>query len=161
MTIILDRYPLPDKGTLTIRETVTIRVSAEETRRAVDRWLLDQVSYMLGAEEPVFVIGAHTGWQVPVVYSAPHIGRAGIAGYVKVDAQSGEILDPGETKIALEQEAKALAKRLPPFRMSETPVEYLAGDMQPTRGPGSAVDTPGDWLPENVRFQTAPTGDRV
>jgi hypothetical protein len=116
---------------------------------------------MLGAEEPVFVIGTQTGWQVPVVYSAPHIGRAGIAGYVKVDAQSGEILDPDETKILLEEKAKALANQLPPFQVRETPVEYWAGDMQPTRGPGCAVDTPGDWLPENVRFQTAPTGDRV
>ena len=149
MTIILDRYPLPDKGTLTIRETVTIHVSAEEARRAVDRWLLDQVSYMLGAEEPVFIIGAQTGWQVPVIYSAPHVGRAGIAGYVKVDAQSGEILDPDETKTRLEQGAKKLARRLPPFRVRETPVEYLADDVQPTRGPGGAVDTPADLIPHS------------
>ncbi len=147
MTIILDRYPLPDKGTLTIRETVTIRVSAEEARRTVDRWLLDQVSYMLGAEEPVFVIGAQTGWRVPVAYSAPHVGRVGVAGHVKVDAQTGEILDPDETKTLLLQEAKALASQLPPFRVRETPAEYWASDMQPTRGPGDPVNTPEDLIP--------------
>ncbi len=142
MTIILERYPLPEKGELTISETVTIRVSADEAKRAVRRWLLNDVSYMLGAEGPVFVIGEQTGWQVPVVYSAPHIGRTVLVGHVIVDAQTGDILNPAETQSALEQAVHIYADQLPPFRVHETPADYHVNDLQPTRSPGQ----PGDDL---------------
>ena len=136
MTIILDRYPIPDKGTFTISETVTIRISSDEAKRVVVRWLLDEVSYMLGAEEPVFVIGEQTGWQVPVVYSTPHVGRVAVVGNVMVDAQTGYILNPAGSRIILEEETKTWAAQLPPFHLHETPADYLADNAPPTRPPG-------------------------
>lgn len=146
MTIILERYPLPEKGELTISETVTISISADEAKRVVRRWLLNDVSYMLGTEEPVFVIGEQIGWQVPVVYSAPQIGRVAVVGHVMVDAQTGKLLNPAETQSALEQTVHVYADQLPPFHVHETPANYRVGDQQPTRLPGQPVDSLEDLI---------------
>lgn len=146
MTIILERYPPPEKGELTISETVTIRISADEAQRIARRWLLDEVSYMLGAEGPVFVIGAETGWQIPVVYSAPHVGRATIVGNVMVDAKTGYILNPVEARSALEEKVRAYVARLSPFRMHETSAEYSADAVQPTRAPGQPAKDIDDMI---------------
>lgn len=54
MTIILDRYTVPDTGVLHIQETITIRTSETEARRQVNHWLFTQVSCMMRAGTPTF-----------------------------------------------------------------------------------------------------------
>lgn len=69
MTILLEHDLLPEQGTvqLAIQRDCTIHVTAEEARRQVDRWLFDQVSYMMTAEAPMLVLGEHAVWHVPAV----------------------------------------------------------------------------------------------
>lgn len=116
MMVILDQYPVSGIGTFEIRQIVTVKVSAEETRRQVQRWLLLEVSHMLGADEPILVVGQRTVWRVPAHLSAPQVGVVGQVGVVEVDATTGEKINLAVHKAAIEQRARELIANLPPFR---------------------------------------------
>jgi hypothetical protein len=146
MPILLEDYPIPDSGAFEIRTTVQVNVTAEQARRKVDTWLLLEVSMMMGAESPTLVVGERTLWRVPARFTAPHVGRVGTVGQVDVDAGSGELYDLAAAKEAILCRAKELAKTLPPFRVKETPPEYLATHLQPTHQPGRPVGSPFDVL---------------
>ncbi len=49
MTIVLERYPIPDKGSLKVSVEISaeIKISADEARRKVNGWLLNNLSYPL------------------------------------------------------------------------------------------------------------------
>lgn len=136
MTILLDQYPLPERGPvkLTIDQTFEICVTAAEARRQVDRWLFDQVSYMMTAEAPILVLGERIVWRVPAILTASHVGKVGQVGTVDVDVQTGQMDDTPALIAALQQAGIELGKRLPPYQPGRSlPVEYWANDIQPTR----------------------------
>jgi len=116
MDVILNHYPVSQVGTFEIRRTVTVAVSAEQARRQVHRWLLLEVSHMMGADEPTLVVGDRTCWRVPVHLSAPQMGIVGQVGAIDVDAISGELLNATEQKTIIEQQAQTLVRTLPPFQ---------------------------------------------
>jgi len=129
MTIILDQYTIPEKGSFEIRQTVDITFTAKQAQRKVDTWLLNEVSMMMGAEAPTLVVGARTVWRVPCRFSAPHVGRVGTVGEVDVDTKTGEMYNVSEAKTAIIGRAQALAEKLPPFKVREVPPQYLATDV--------------------------------
>lgn len=49
MSVLIDSYPLPDKGTVDFHIAVSfdIQISAAEAQRKVNRWLLNEVSQLL------------------------------------------------------------------------------------------------------------------
>jgi hypothetical protein len=71
MHIILEANAIPERGTFQIHETVTIRISANEARRQVNQWLVDEVSLQMGAQESLLVAGKVGVWRVPVRWGAP------------------------------------------------------------------------------------------
>jgi hypothetical protein len=146
MQIILEPYPIPERGTFQIQETVTIQVSADEARRQVDRWLLHEVNSQMGAEQPVLVVGARSVWRVPVYWSTPHAGRVGAVGSVEVDVLSGEMDRSAPRKAELIQRAGDLASALPPYQPRETPPAYVARPVVPTHRPGRPSGDPRDLL---------------
>jgi hypothetical protein len=146
MTIILDQYIVPEQGTFEIRQTVIITITAEQARRQVGRWLLNEVSMMMGAEAPTLVVGERTVWRVPVRFTAPHVGRVGTVGALDVDTQTGELYDTTAVKQSILHCAKLLAEKLPPFLVREISSEYLAKDLQPTHIPGRPAGNPRDLL---------------
>jgi hypothetical protein len=133
MTIILEPYTIPEKGKveLQISRSFEIKVTADEARRQVNRWLLNEVSYLIGAEPPTLVVGEHqVVWRVPAAISFPHTGRAGVVGTVEVDITTGAMNNSPECKAEIERRAKALAARQPPYRSKgNVPEEYLAKDV--------------------------------
>jgi hypothetical protein len=134
MTIILDQYTLPEKGKVDLKvdRSFEIKVTAEEARRQVNRWLLNEVSYMIGAEAPTLVVGERVVWQVPAWIGFPDVGRVGIVGTVEVDTETGEMNNTAECKAAIERQAEELVTRLPPYRpRTEVPTEYLAKNVPP------------------------------
>lgn len=136
MTILLDHYTLPERGLvkLTINQDFEINVTAEEARRQVDRWLFDEVSYMMTAETPVLVLGEGVVWRVPAILTASQVGRVGSVGTVDVDVQTGQMDDKPENIAALQQAGIDLGNRLPPYQPREAlPDGYWANDLQPTR----------------------------
>jgi len=136
MTIILEQHAIPKTGTFEIRQTITIRISAEDARRKVNRWVLDEVSCVMGAEEPTLVVDEQTFWHVPVILTASHIGHVGIAGIVAVDVETGEIDDSPECKAAILEGARELATKMPPYTPhspEDVSAQYIAKDIKPTR----------------------------
>lgn len=133
MTIILDRYTVPDTGVLQIQETITIRTSETEAHRQVNHWLFTQVSCMMRAGTPTLFVGERVVWRVPAILTAAHVGEVGIVGTVDVDADSGAIDDLAAQKAAILKTAKILAQKLPPYQpRTQTPPQYLAKDIEPT-----------------------------
>ena len=132
MTIILDPYAIPEQGPveLKVNRSFEIKVTAEEARRQVNRWLLGEVSYLIAADPPTLVVGEQVVWRVPAWIGFPGVGRAGVVGLVEVDVETGEMNNTPECKAEIERCAKAIAAHLPPYRpRQEVPSEYLAKDI--------------------------------
>jgi len=131
MTIIIDPYTIPDKGVVDIevKRSFEIKITAQKARRQVDRWLLDEVSYLLGAEKPTLLIGEQVVWQVPVWISFPHTGRVSQVGTINVDVTTGEMNNTLSHKTKIEQIAQTVAQNQPPFQLREAPTAYLAQDV--------------------------------
>ncbi|MFN8493365.1 MAG: hypothetical protein U0350_37550 [Caldilineaceae bacterium] len=146
MTVILENYVIADVGSFEIRRPVNLAISAKEAQRRVRSWLCLDVAMMLTGGEPILIVGEATRWQVPVIFTAPHVGHVGIVGNVEVDAQTGLInKDPENVEIML-RAAEKLSKTLPPFKPLELPPEYWAKHVQPTHQPGRPTGDPRDLI---------------
>ena len=136
--IILNKLDLPVRGPVNfnIDCSFEIAVTAEEARRKVKRWLLDEISMMMTAETPTVVIDAHkTVWRVPAILTATHIGYAGVAGKVDVDIQTGEMNVADDLRDSIRNGARSVAAKLPPYTprsIADVPTESIAKDYQPT-----------------------------
>ena len=132
MNVTLDQCIIPQKGIvkLKINRSFEIKVTAEEARRKVNRWLMNEVSSMIGAEVPTLVIGEQVVWRVPAWIGFPHTGRAGTVGAIDVDVQSGAMDNTPERKAEIERCAEAIAARIPPYQPnSALPAQHLAKNL--------------------------------
>lgn len=119
MTIVLERYTIPERGVLEIdlKQSIDIRVTAEEARRKVNRWLLDYVSYMMHADPPTLVIAdQQAAWRVPAIFTSSQVGAVGTVGYVDVDVRTGQANNTAERGEQFMQCAKVLAAKLPAYQ---------------------------------------------
>jgi predicted DNA-binding antitoxin AbrB/MazE fold protein len=96
-----------------------VRVTAETARRQVNRFVLDEISYLMGGEQPRLVETDRLVWRVPVVLTYPDQGVIGQAGCIDVDAESGELLLTSEITEEIKQNARTLADRPPPKATSQ------------------------------------------
>jgi hypothetical protein len=133
MTILLDNIPIPEQGTLTINLTIEIKVTAEQARKKVNFWLMDQVSSQMGAETPTLVVGEQAVWRVPAYISFPSVGHAGTVGMVDVDAQTGEMDTTAEKIADLQKRGEEIAQQLPPYKPHTTPPEYIPKNVPPAK----------------------------
>ncbi len=133
MTIIFDPYIVPEKGKveLNVKRSFEIKVTAEEARRQVDRWLLNEVSYMLGAKDPTLVIGEQIVWRVSAWLSSPGVGQVGVVGTVEVDVNTGAMNNSPKCKAEIIRRAEELAALLPPYQPKKSPERYLAKNIPP------------------------------
>ncbi|MBI5349384.1 MAG: hypothetical protein HZB77_08745 [Chloroflexi bacterium] len=77
MSIILERYDTPKTGQLKISFDISaqINISADDARRKVNGFLLNNVSYLIvGGKFPELVIGERIVWRVGVNHSLPGFG---------------------------------------------------------------------------------------
>lgn len=150
LTILLNEYTLPESGVveLQLNRAFHLNVSAEQARRQVKGWLLDQVSYMMTTQMPTLVIDAHVIWRVPVLLTAIQVGPVGTVGEVDVDVESGNMDNLPACKEAILAQAKKLAATLPPYQPPiSTPQTWLAKGMKPTHPTGKPVGNPLDLMP--------------
>jgi hypothetical protein len=133
MTIFLEAYTIPEKGKVELKvdRSFEITVTAAEARRKVNRWLLNEVSYLIGADPPTLVVGEHVAWRVPAWIGFPHTGRVGVVGTVDVDVQTGDMENLAERKLEIEQNLEKLKPNLPSYkpRSPEEGSAYLAKDV--------------------------------
>jgi hypothetical protein len=132
MTVILEEYTIAETGLVEIPQPVNLTISAREAQRRVNSWLCLDITMMLTNGEPTLLVGKGVRWQVPVFFTAPHVGRVGEVGCVTVDAGSGVIDKNPQTVGKMLRATKKLSKTLPPFQPRAVPPEYLATNVQPT-----------------------------
>jgi hypothetical protein len=117
MTIILERYPIPERGPLNVRLEVStdIKVSADEARRKVNGFLLNNLSHlMLSERQPELVVGERVVWRVAVNHTLPGFGALGRIGTIDVDVESGELQPVSPEQLEeMKHRAKTLAGRYP------------------------------------------------
>ena len=150
LTLLLDEYTLPTSGVvdLQLSRSFEINVTAEQARRQVKGWLLDQVSYMMTAKLPTLVIGTRVVWRVPVMLTATHVGHVGVVGEVDVDVETGALHDLSARKEAILAQASQLATKIPPYQPPTTTAQaWLAKGPKPTRPAGQPIGNPLDLLP--------------
>jgi len=134
VAIIFESYIVPEKGTveLNLKRSFEIRLTASEARRQVNHWLRNEVSMLMGAEWPTLVVTGRVVWRVPVVFSAPDIGRIGIVDAIDVDVVTGSMDATTKRKLEIERQAEALAERLPIYQpLRESPADYVAKTIPP------------------------------
>jgi hypothetical protein len=132
--VLLDPCAIPEKGPveLKIDRPFDIKVTAEEARRQVNRWLLTEVSYLMRALPPILIVGEQVVWQVPASFGLPQLGQIGTIGTIEVDIKSGKMETTRQAKADLERKAEELAARMLPYRPRQTtPSEYLAKNVPP------------------------------
>lgn len=86
-----------------------VRVPAAIAKRKVSRFVLDEISYLLGGEQPSLVREDRLYWRVPVTLSYPSHGRMGTVGAIDVDVESGNLVITPSLIDEITQNAKALA----------------------------------------------------
>ena len=132
MTIILDNYEIPERGHVEVNLSFEIKVTAEEARRKVNRWLCEEVSYLMGADAPTLVAGQQTVWRVPTYITFPNTGRAGELGTVDVDVETGAMNNTTERKAEIEHRAEEIASQLPSKLLPrEAPTAYIPEHIPP------------------------------
>ncbi|MEZ4732191.1 MAG: hypothetical protein R3E79_34165 [Caldilineaceae bacterium] len=118
MTIVLENLTIPKRGVLELdlKQSIEIKVTAEEARRKVNRWLMDYVSYMMHADPPTLVVDHERAvWRVPAIFTAPQVGVIGTVGLVDVDVRSG-VMDSTDERIEqIIHCAQEKAAKLPPY----------------------------------------------
>ena len=117
--------PLQDPG---LQECQTVRlqivpqrvcVTAATAQRKVNRFVLDEISYLMGGEQPTLIETDRLVWRVPVALTYPTHGTVGQVGFIDVDAENGELLLTAETVEEITRNARALAARLSPEATSQ------------------------------------------
>ena len=91
-----------------------VRVTAAAARRKVNRFVLDTISYLTGGGQPTLVETDRLVWRVPVVLTYPDQGVVGQAGFIDIDAESGELVLAPDTIEGIKRKARALAAHFPP-----------------------------------------------
>ncbi len=134
MAIMLEQYPSPEIGyfEINVQRSVKIEIVAEQARKLVNRWIHDQVSYMMRAEAPTFTIGKRIVWRVPVVLTAPHVGCVGVVGRVDVDVRSGALYNRHKDEML--KNAVALAEKMSPYQPRQSvPPEFIPKHILPVQ----------------------------
>ena len=150
ITLFVNEPTLPERGAvnLCINRAFEIRVTAEEARRQVKRWLLNEVSYMFTAKFPTLLVAERIVWRVSVIFTAAHIGHVGMVGEIDVDVETGAMNNTPMCKETLLTQARKLADAMPPYQSrTATPELWLAYDANPTHSAGKPAGNPLDLLP--------------
>lgn len=86
-----------------------VKITAAGARHKVNRFILDNVSYLMGAGQPTLVERDRLVWHVPVMLTYPDRGVVGLVGFLDVDAESGDLQVTADTVVDLTRHAHAIA----------------------------------------------------
>ncbi len=127
MAIILNNYVIPEKGPVNIdfRQSFEIKCTAVQAKRTVNNWLLNEISYLIGADMPTLVLHQRPTWRVPIWLTLPGTKHKEIIGTVDVDVETGQIIDPANSKAQLE---RYLHQNNAPIPAGETVIRELPPD---------------------------------
>ncbi len=141
VALVLEQMTLPATGMVKLQldYTFELKISAEEARRRAHSWLVGEVSYMIRAGEPTLVIGKSETdetialWRVPAILTATHLGDVGVAGYVDVAVETGEMPALAHRSAHILNMAASLAASMPPYTpRTDVPTGSLVAYLKPT-----------------------------
>ena len=100
---------------LDIQLSITLGITAEQARRKLTRFLIDEVSLLIHPQAPLLVLAAANSifWRFPLLFSMGPRGQLGQVGQVDVDAQTGEILLDDHILAEIKTHARILARSAP------------------------------------------------
>lgn len=91
MDAIVQTLPSTGRLEVDIRVRAEMNVSAYAARHKVNSFVLDEISYMMHAGEPVLVLANRIFWRVPVILSMKSRGDVGEVGLIDVDVETGQM----------------------------------------------------------------------
>ncbi|MEJ2750597.1 MAG: hypothetical protein P8183_22235 [Anaerolineae bacterium] len=105
MPIILNNYVIPEKGPVNIdfQLSFEIKCTAVQAKRIVTDWLLNEISYLIGADMPTLVLHERPAWRGPDWLTLPGTKHKEIIGAIDVDVETGQINAPASSKAQLER----------------------------------------------------------
>ena len=117
MPIILEKYSIPASGHLELSVNISteIKISADEARRRVNGFLLNNLSYLMVSDrEAELVVGEKVCWRIAIHHTLPGFGSVGRIGTIDVDVETGEIQPASPEQIEeMKRRAKILAGSYP------------------------------------------------
>jgi hypothetical protein len=130
MAIILNEYVIPENGPVHIdfKLSFEIKHTAVQAKRTVNNWLLNEISYLIGADLPTLILHKYPAWRVPVWLTLPGTNHKEIIGAVDVDVETGQLIDPVNSKIEIEQylhQNDVLATATDKTFIRELPPDYI------------------------------------
>ena len=92
--------------------SLKLGITAQQAKRKLSRFLLDEVSLFLGPAEPLLVLSDTPSafWRFPIELSMAKRGRVGQVGMIDVDAQTGELHLSDEQLTEIKLNARLLAR---------------------------------------------------
>ena len=130
MAIILNDYAIPEKGQVNIEFKLSFEIkhTAVQAQRTVNSWLLNEISYLIGADMPTLILHQRPAWRVPAWLTLPGTKHKEIIGTIDVDVETGQIIGPASSKAQLERylhqnDAPAVAGQA---FIRELPPDYIA-----------------------------------
>jgi hypothetical protein len=101
-----------DSLQLDVNFSVTIGITAEQAKRKLTRFLMDEVSLFISPQVPLLVVADENAiyWRFPIIFSMGLRGRLGQVGEVDVDARNGELLLNDDLVEEIKAHARILAQ---------------------------------------------------
>ena len=77
-----------DNLQLDVNFSVTIGITAEQAKRKLTHFLMDEVSLLISPQAPLLVVADKNAilWRFPIIFSMGHRGKLGQVGEIDVDA---------------------------------------------------------------------------
>ncbi len=114
MTVTIESLPKQGYMEVDIRVTADINISAQAAYQKVNSFVLSEISYMMHAGEPAFVLENRICWRVPVILSLTSRGDVGEVGTIDVDVETGQMYISYQQIREIEARAEGLALNPPP-----------------------------------------------
>lgn len=111
MDAIVQTLPSTGRLEVDIRVRAEMNISAYAARHKVNSFVLDEISYMMHAGEPVLVLADRIFWRVPVILSLKSRGDVGEVGVIDVDVETGQMQVTPKLLSEITTRAESLALR--------------------------------------------------
>lgn len=112
MVIALTQPQETENLQLEVNISTTLGITAEQARRKVTRFLMDNVSMFLSPSSPLLVVKTQEQiwWRFPIGLNLGQHGYLGQVGEINVDAYTGELLLDDDSLERIEVNAQRLAQ---------------------------------------------------
>lgn len=109
MDALLEQLPRSGHIQLTIQVSAQFNYSSQAAQRRVNRFVADEIGYLLRGGEPALVVSERMLWRVPVLLALPTTGPLGQVGSIDVDVETGQIAVTPDQIAAISHNAEDLA----------------------------------------------------